>query len=89
MKYKFYDSFHSLINYGCSCSIMYRIHNALKIKRCIHTAVGLRKTSLLHAQIKNHATLAYKNSIRKCYEDLFLLQISNFNAPNLELIISK
>ena len=40
-----------------------------------YTAVGLRKTSLLHKQIKNHATLAYKNSVSKCYQDVFLLQI--------------
>ena len=30
-----------------------------------HTAIALRKTWLLHKQ-KNHATLAYKNSVRKC-----------------------
>ena len=32
-----------------------------------YTAVGACKTSLLHKQIKNHPTLAYKNSVRKCY----------------------
>ena len=33
-----------------------------------YTAVALRKTWLLHKQIKNRATLAYKNSVRKCYQ---------------------
>ena len=47
----------------------------------VHTAVGLRKTSLLHKQIKNRATLAYKNSVRKCYRGLFLIANMQFNNP--------
>ena len=48
-----------------------------------NTAVGLRKTSLLHKRIKNHATLAYKNSIRKCYQDVFFITNMQFNNPTL------
>ena len=44
-----------------------------------HTAVGQRKTSLLHKQINNHATLAYKNSVRKCYQGLFFIANMQFN----------
>ena len=36
-----------------------------------YTAVALRKTWLLHKQIKNRAILAYKNSVRKCYQGSF------------------
>ena len=46
-----------------------------------HTAVGLRKTSLLHKQIKNRATLAYKNSVRKCYQGAFFIANMQFNNP--------
>ena len=46
-----------------------------------HTAVGLRKTWLLHKQIKNRATLAYKNSVRKCYQGLFFIANMQFNNP--------
>ena len=49
---------------GQQCKVL------LNVRVC-DTAVGLRKTSLLHKQIKNHATLAYKNSVRKCYQDMF------------------
>ena len=46
------------------------------------TAVGVRKTLVLHKQIKNRPNLAYKNSVRKCYEDMFLSQIYvHFNNP--------
>ena len=51
------------------------------ISNFCHTAVGLRKTSLLNKQIKNHATLAYKNSVRKCYQDVFLITNMQFNNP--------
>ena len=40
-----------------------------------HTAVAVRKTWVLHKPIKNRPTLAYKNIVRKCYEEMFLLQI--------------
>ena len=46
-----------------------------------HTAVVLTKNSLLHKQIKNHATLAYKNSVRKCYQDMFFITNMQFNNP--------
>ena len=45
----------------------------------IHTAVVLRKNSLLHKQIKNHATLAYKNRVRKCFQKLFFITNMQFN----------
>ena len=41
----------------------------------VSTAVAVRKTWVLHKPIKNRPTLAYKNIVRKCYEDMFLLQI--------------
>ena len=47
----------------------------------IYTAVGLRKTWLLHKQIKNRATLAYKNSVRKCYQGSFFIANMQFNNP--------
>ena len=47
----------------------------------ILTAVGLRKTLLLHKQIKNRATLAYKNSVRKCYQGSFFNANMQFNNP--------
>ena len=53
-------------------SVAYSRRNCQKY---VHTAVGLRKTWLLHKQIKNRATLPYKISVRKCYQGLFLLQI--------------
>jgi len=43
------------------------------------TAVGIRKTSLLHKQIKKHATLAYKNRVRKCFQKLFFITNMQFN----------
>ena len=46
-----------------------------------YTAVALRKTWLLHKQIKNRATLAYKNSVRKCYQGLFFIANMQFNNP--------
>ena len=46
-----------------------------------NTAVGLRKTSLLHKQIKNRAILAYKNSVRKCYQGSFFIANMQFNNP--------
>ena len=51
------------------------------ITTILHTAVGLRKTSLLHKQIKNRATLAYKNSVRKCYQGSFFIANMQFNNP--------
>ena len=45
------------------------------------TAVALRKTWLLHKQIKNRATLAYKNSVRKCYQGSFFIANMQFNNP--------
>ena len=53
----------------------------LKVYCIVDTAVGLRKTSLLHKQIKNRATLAYKNSVRKCYQGLFFIANMQFNNP--------
>ena len=47
----------------------------------VHTAVGVRKTLVLHKQIKNRPTLAYKNSVRKCYEDMFFITNMQFNNP--------
>ena len=47
----------------------------------LHTAVGVRKTLVLHKQIKNRPTLAYKNSVRKCYEDMFFITNIHFNNP--------
>ena len=46
-----------------------------------YTAVRLRKTSLLHKQIKNCAILAYKNSVRKCYQGSFFIANMQFNNP--------
>ena len=53
----------------------------IDVKLRLYTAFGLRKTSLLHKQINNHATLAYKNSVRKCYQDVFFLTNMQFNNP--------
>ena len=47
----------------------------------VHTAVALRKTWLLHKQTKNRATLAYKNSVRKCYQGSFFIANMQFNNP--------
>ena len=47
----------------------------------INTAVGVRNTLVLHKQIKNRPTLAYKNSVRKCYEDMFFITNIHFNNP--------
>ena len=47
----------------------------------VPTAVALRKTWLLHKQIKNRATLAYKNSVRKCYQGSFFIANMQFNNP--------
>ena len=52
-----------------------------KMAQYLDTAVGLRKTSLLHKQIKNRAILAYKNSVRKCYQGLFFIANMQFNNP--------
>ena len=45
----------------------------------LRTAVAVRKTLVLHKQIKNRPTLAYKNSVRKCYEDMFFITNIHFN----------
>ena len=56
-----------------------------KLGMISHTAIGVRKTLVLHKQIKNHPTLAYKNSVRKYHQVfLFLRNIQLFN--NLTLI---
>ena len=47
----------------------------------VRTAVALRKTWLLHKQIKNRATLAYKNSVGKCYQGSFFIANMQFNNP--------
>ena len=47
--------------------------------KLVHTAIGVRKTLVLHKQIKNRPTLAYKNSVRKCYEDMFFITKIHFN----------
>ena len=49
--------------------------------RRLYTAVGVRKTLVLHKQIKNSPTLAYQNSVRKCYEDMFFITNIHFNNP--------
>ena len=61
-------------------AVQTKIH-CVKSKKRSHTAVGVFKTSLLHKQIKNHPNLAYKNSVRKCYEDLFFITNIQFNNP--------
>ena len=55
---------------------------------CLHygdlrklVSLRLRKTWLLHKQIKNRATLAYKNSVKKCYQGLFFIANMQFNNP--------
>ena len=53
----------------------------LKVTFASDTAVALRKTWLLHKQIKNRATLGYKNSVRKCYQGLFFIANMQFNNP--------
>ena len=45
------------------------------------TPAAVLKTSLLQKQIKNHPTLAYKNSVRKCYQDVFFITNMQFNNP--------
>ena len=47
----------------------------------IHTAAAVLKTSLLQKQIKNRPTLAYKNSVRKCYQVLLFSRNVQFNNP--------
>ena len=51
------------------------------LAQSLRTAVGVRKTWVLHKQIKNRPTLAYKNSVRKCYEDMFFITNIHFNNP--------
>ena len=46
-----------------------------------YTAVAVRKTWVLHKPIKNRPTLAYKNTVRKCYEDMFFITNMQFNNP--------
>ena len=46
-----------------------------------YTAVAVRKTWVLHKPIKNRPTLAYKNIVRKCYEDMFFITNMQFNNP--------
>ena len=47
----------------------------------LHTAIAVRKTWVLHKPIKNRPTLAYKNTVRKCYEDMFFITNMQFNNP--------
>ena len=47
----------------------------------LYTAVAVRKTWVLHKPIKNRPTLAYKNIVRKCYEDMFFITNMQFNNP--------
>ena len=47
----------------------------------IYTAIAVRKTWVLHKPIKNRPTLAYKNIVRKCYEDMFFITNMQFNNP--------
>ena len=49
--------------------------------RKVPTAVAVRKTWVLHKPIKNRPTLAYKNIVRKCYEDMFFITNMQFNNP--------
>ena len=46
-----------------------------------HTAVVVRKTWVLHKPIKNRLSLAYKNIVRKCYEEMFFITNIHFNDP--------
>ena len=46
-----------------------------------YTAIAVRKTWVLHKLIKNRPTLAYKNIVRKCYEDMFFITNMQFNNP--------
>ena len=46
-----------------------------------YTAVAVRKTWVLHKPIKTRPTLAYKNTVRKCYEDMFFITNMQFNNP--------
>ena len=52
-----------------------------KKKFKIYTAVAVRKTWVLHKPIKNRPTLAYKNTVRKCYDDMFFITNMQFNNP--------
>ena len=45
------------------------------------TAAEVLKTSLLQKQIKNHPNVAYKNSVRKCYQVLLFSRNAQFNNP--------
>ena len=56
-------------------------NNNCVLQTYLYTAVALRETWLLHKQIKNRATLAYKNSVRKCYQGLFFIANMQFNNP--------
>ena len=55
--------------------------NTLKKCKMGDTAVAVRKTWVLHKPIKNRPTLAYKNIVRKCYEDMFFITNIHFNNP--------
>ena len=53
------------------------------LKICIrYTAVAVRKTWVLHKPIKNRPTLAHKNTVWKCYEDMFFITNMQFNNPS-------
>ena len=49
------------------------------LKYYLGTAIGVRKNLVLHKQIKNRPTLAYKNSERKCFQDSFFITNMQFN----------
>ena len=52
-----------------------------RLEKQIHlcTDIGVRKNLVLHKQIKNRPTLTYKNSERKCFQDLFFITNMQFN----------
>ena len=56
-------------------------YKEVKIESFRYTAVAVRKTWVLHKPIKNRPTLAYKNIVRKCYEDMFFITNIHFNNP--------
>ena len=51
------------------------------LKYYLDTAIGVKKNLVLHKQIKNRPTLTYKNSERKCFQNLFFITNMQFNNP--------
>ena len=66
----------------CGFSKNVRIPLPIFLNIYIYTAVAVRKTWVLHKPIKNRPTLAYKNTVRKCYEDMFFITNMQFNNPS-------